>query len=144
MHRVHNLGTERRWGYLCNVHLHAEALSIPELFPMDSQQHQLQLGGNTGRSYLWKLVFCYHLIVSGSACLHCKSEKGPAALPSVGTGAHCAEAFILCALQYSTGILYWSGREKSHGTSPSTTLPMLLSVPCDMGGGSVSHHWSSW
>lgn len=26
-------------------------------------------------------------------------------------GARCAEAFILCALQCSTGILYWSGRE---------------------------------
>lgn len=40
--------------------------------------------------------------------------------------ARCAEAFILCVLQCDTGILYWSGREKSHSTSPSTTFPTLL------------------
>lgn len=83
--------------------MHAEALSILEFFPMDSQQHQLQLGGNTGRSYWWKLVFCYHLIVSGSACLHCKSEKGPAALPSAGRGTLCWSFHPLC-----TPVFHWN------------------------------------
>lgn len=47
----------------------------------------------------------------------------------VSAGACRGEAFILCALQCSTGILHWSRREKSCSTSPSTAFPVLLPVP---------------
>lgn len=38
-------------------------------------------------------------------------------------------------LEFSTGV----EEKKSHSTSPSTTFPVLFSIPCDMGGGSMSH-----